>query len=233
MSPSIAALLELQAIDHQRQTLRKAREGKHAKVAGAEKAWKAAELAAVTAQAEVDKLGALARQYEQDIARCEAQIAELRGQQAGAKTNKEYMSIINGVEQAKLEKSHRDQSVKELGSRTTGLQEAAVKATAAVQTTKTALDQMQAAAGDLGMTPEETEIQTRYDQVKDSVEPGFLDHYERLVKANHKMPLMRIDPKTRATPYGVLLSHNHLEQVRMGKLVVDRGSNAILYLDEK
>ncbi len=231
MSPSIAALLELQAIDHQRQTLRKAREGKHAKVAGAEKTWKAAELAATTAQAEVDKLGALTRQYEQDIARCEAQIAELRGHQAGAKTNKEYMGIINGVEQAKLEKSHREQSVKDLASRTAGLQDAATKAAAAVEIAKAGLGQMSTAAGDLGMTSEEVEVQARYDQVKANVDPAFLEHYERLIKANHKMPLMRIDPKTRATAYGVLISHNHLEQVRMGKLVIDRGSNAILYVD--
>jgi len=44
------------------------------------------------------------------------------------------------------------------------------------------------------------------------------------------MPLMRVDPKTRTTPVGAILSHNQVEQIRQGKLVIDRGSNAILYL---
>jgi hypothetical protein len=52
------------------------------------------------------------------------------------------------------------------------------------------------------------------------------------VKANHKMPLMRIDPKNRSTAYGSIISHNMIEQIRMGKLVIERGSNAIMYLDE-
>jgi hypothetical protein len=43
---------------------------------------------------------------------------------------------------------------------------------------------------------------------------------------------MRIDPKNRSTAYGTIISHNMIEQIRMGKLVIERGSNAIMYLDE-
>jgi hypothetical protein len=46
------------------------------------------------------------------------------------------------------------------------------------------------------------------------------------------MPLMRIDPKTRSTAYGSIISHNMIEQIRMGKLVIERGTNCILYVDE-
>jgi hypothetical protein len=46
------------------------------------------------------------------------------------------------------------------------------------------------------------------------------------------MPLMRIDPKTRSTAYGSIISHNVIEQIRMGKLAIDSGSNAILFIDE-
>ena len=40
----------------------------------------------------------------------------------------------------------------------------------------------------------------------------------------------RVDPKTRTTPVGAILSHNQVEQIRQGKLVIDRGTNAILYI---
>ena len=56
--------------------------------------------------------------------------------------------------------------------------------------------------------------------------------YERLVKANHPRPLMKVDPNTRATPLGNCISTNALEMLRLGQLVVDQTSNAILYIDE-
>ena len=46
------------------------------------------------------------------------------------------------------------------------------------------------------------------------------------------MPLAKVDPNSRATPMGILISHNQIEQIRMGKLVVCRNSNSILYIAE-
>jgi hypothetical protein len=79
---------------------------------------------------------------------------------------------------------------------------------------------------------EESALDAQYAERRAQVEPAFLEVYERLVKAMHKAPLLRVDPVTRATPLGAVLSFNQVEQIRMGKLVIDRTSNAILYLSE-
>jgi len=81
-----------------------------------------------------------------------------------------------------------------------------------------------------GPTADEQELENQAAAVKARIDPEFLQVYERLIKSGHKMPLMRVDPKTRTTPVGAILSHNQVEQIRQGKLVIDRGSNAILYL---
>jgi predicted nucleic acid-binding Zn-ribbon protein len=232
MNPSIAALVALQSIDRRRLTLRKDRDARAGKIDQARKALAAAQAAAAACDAETEKVQALHRQYQADVARCETQIAAARSQQQAAKTNKEYMAIINGIEQAKSEKALREQSLKELDTRIAGLagkREAAVATQAAAQAAVTAAD---TAAGGLDATPEEAAAQTEYDQRKRDVLPEFLEHYERLMKAGHKSPLMAVDPKTRATPVGVVLSHNQCEQIRSGKLVIERMTNAILYLPE-
>ncbi len=233
MNPNIAALLDLQVIDKQRQVLKQAREGTRARVQKAAEAAAAAQAGAVAAQAEVDRLQALLRQYASDMTRCDATIAELRGKQMGAKTNKDYMAIINGIEQAKVEKSLREQSMKDLNSRVDGLNEKAAKAQAQVAELNAALEKLKADGGDGKPSPEEVAIQAQYDARKASCDPAFLETYERLVKANHKMPLAKVDANTRATPVGNLISHNILEQIRMGKLVVDRNTNSILYVVDK
>ena len=69
MSPSIDALLDLQVIDKQRLSLKRAREAEQSKQIEAEKALAAAQAAAAAAQAEVDKVGALTRQYATDVTR--------------------------------------------------------------------------------------------------------------------------------------------------------------------
>lgn len=232
MIPSVAALLELQVIDQQRQKLRRAREARLAKVEKAKAAWALADETARTAQAEVDRHGALVRQYTADVQRCEATMAELRGKQPEAKTNKDYMDIINGIEQAKLEKVKREGSIKDLGVRIAALQEKADQAGAKAAELKVQLDAATAEA-DAAAQPgaEEAGYEQQYNARRGEVDPSFLEVYERLVKAG-KQPLVRVDPRTRATPFGAVLSHNQVEQIRMGKLVVDRASNAILYLDE-
>lgn len=233
MNPSIEALLDLQVIDKRRLALKQAREQKQGLVVDTEKTAASAEATASAASAEVERMGALIRQYNADVERCDAQIAEQRSKQMAAKTNKEYMAIINAVENAKQEKTHREQSVKDLGAKVADLeakakaaQENAANLRASALTTKTT------SGGDQLPGEEEQKLQAEYDAIKAKADPAFVEVYERLVKARHKMPLMRIDPKSRSTPYGSIISHNMIEQIRMGKLVIERGTNAILFVDE-
>ena len=233
MNSSIEALLDLQVIDKKRLTLKRAREQQNGQVDDAGKAATVAAATAVAATAEVEKLGALIRQYTADVARCDVTVAELRSQQMNAKTNKEYMVIINGIEAAKLEKANREASVKELSAKIEVLETKAKTAKAqASALIVTANDVKSTNAAAAKPTEEEQILQKRYDEIRGTIDPAFLEAYERLVKANHKMPLMRIDPKNRSTAYGTIISHNMIEQIRMGKLVIERGSNAIMYLDE-
>lgn len=231
MNSNIQTLLDLQVIDKQRLTLQRGREAKLAKLAAAEKALHAAEAAATGAQAEVDRLGAMIRQYTTDVDRCEKTVTDLRAKQPESKTNKEYMDLINGIEAAKLEKVKRETSLKELTSRVDALTLKATEARDAVAKVKTAYEATVLLAESAKVpTAEEAALQKQYDDAKRTVEPAFTEHYERLVKAHHKTPLLRVDPATRATPFGSLLSPNHIEQLKSGKLVIDRATNGILYL---
>ena len=231
MNPNIQALLDLQVTDKQRLTHKLARDAKLKKLADAEKAWKAAETTATSAQGEVDRLGSLIRQYTADVERCEKAVVELRAKQPEAKTNKEYMDLINGIEASKLEKVKRETSLKELQGRVDELTAKAKAANDKSAQLKATHDTI-AAEAEASKTPSaaEAELQKQYDELRKTVEPSFLEHYERLVKVHHKTPLLRVDPATRATPFGTLLSANHLEQLRAGKLVIDRTTNGILFL---
>lgn len=231
MLSSIHALLDLQVIDRERLQLRQARLAKVKKLTAAQAAAAAAAQAAEIAHGEVGKLDALIRQYTADVERCEATAADLKAKQPAAKTNKDYLDLLNGIEAAKLEKVKREASLKELRGRVDALQAKADEAKTKADEAKAKADAVAAeATGTDQPSPAEVELQQRYDEKKKEVEPAFLEHYERLVKANAKIPLMRVDAATRATPYGALLSNNHLEQLKAGKLVIDRQTNAILYL---
>ena len=231
MNPHIQALLDLQVIDKQRLTHKRGRDAKLKKLADAEKAWKAASEAAVSAQGEVDRLGALTRQYTADVERCDKTVADLRAKQPEAKTNKDYMDLINGIEAAKLEKVKRETSLKEIQSRVDDLIAKAAEAATRAEQAKTTLQTIATDAEAAKVpTPEEAALQQQYDELRNVVDPAFLEHYERLIKANHKTPLLRVDVATRSTPFGTLLSPNYVEQLRAGKLVIDRTTNAILYL---
>jgi predicted nucleic acid-binding Zn-ribbon protein len=231
MNASIDALLELQVIDKQRLTLKTARLSKAGKLGEARKAAAAADEAAAAIQAEIEKKGALVRQYTADAARCDTTIAELRQKQMNAKTNKEYMAIINGIETARVEKNHREQSLKDLAAKTKELEEKLGKAREqAVALHARLAETDKEASGVEQATPEEQALQAQYDARKATVDPKFLEVYERLVAARHPRPLMRVDEKTRTTPVGAVISHNQLEQIRMGKLVLCSGTNSILYI---
>lgn len=233
MNSNIAALLDLQVIDKRRQTLKHVRDGRKTKFGDAEKAWKNAEGSAQTSNQESEKLDALIRQYTADSARCDATIADLRSKQMGAKTNKDYMAIINGIEAAKVEKGMREASIKEVTARLEALKDKAAKMSEQSAKLKADYETLVSGAGGVEQTtPEEQEIEREYGQRKAQVDPAFLEVYERLVKARHPMPLAKVDPNTRATPMGIMISHNQIEQIRMGKLVVCRNSNSILYIAE-
>lgn len=234
MNPSIDALLDLQVIDKRRLSLKQAREQQLARVTDAETAYQTALASETTAAVDVERMGALVRQYTADAARCDNTLGELRSKQMNAKTNKEYMAIINSIETTKQEKSLREQSLKELGARIIEMEGKVAAAKEQAAKLKLKVEEQQAATGGSGQpTSEERELQEQYDSAKARVDPAFLVVYERLVKANHRMPLMRVDSRTRSTAFGGLISHNQIEQIRMGKLVVDRSSNAILYLLEQ
>ncbi len=228
---SIDALLDLQVIDKQRLTLKQARLQRQGKLSEAAKALATAEEAAAAIETQGDKLGALIRQYTTDVERCDAAIADLRSKQMNAKTNKEYMAIINGIEASRLEKTHREQSLKELNEKIKAGEEKVAKAREQVAAMKAALEAVgKESAGSDQPTPEETALQKQYDERKATVDPKFLEVYERLVSAKHPRPLMKVDVATRTTPVGAKISHNQIEQIRMGKLVICSGTNAILYL---
>ncbi|MBA2482057.1 MAG: hypothetical protein H0V44_15440 [Planctomycetes bacterium] len=234
MNSNIAALLDLQVIDKQRQVLKLAREARKSQFSEAERQWKASEGTAQGAESEAEKLGALIRQYTADSARCDTTIADLRSKQMNAKTNKDYMAIINGIEAAKVEKGMREASIKEVTARLEVLKDKAAKANEQALKLKSEFENVQKSSGTPDQpSPEEAAIQKQYDDRKAQVDPTFLEVYERLVKARHPMPLAKVDPNSRATPMGIMVSHNQIEQIRMGKLVVCRNSNSILYIAEK
>lgn len=231
MADPVAALLELWTIDQRRRELSKARDGKSAAAGKVEADWKALETAAQAAAAEAGRSDALIRQYQADIERCDKAIADMSAKKLSAKSNKEYMDIHNGIEQSRAEKSQREQSVKELTARKADRETMAKAAADKAAAAKAKADEAKAAAvAEGGPGPEEQELTARAEALKTGIDPEFLKTYEKLVASGHKSPLMRVDPKTRATPFGTLLSHNMVEQIRQGKLVIDRQSNAILYI---
>ena len=114
MNATIEALLELHVIDQKRQKLRVQRRNQ-AKIAAKFQAEAQARQADAQALfADLERTDALMRQYQADAERCTQAIEDLRGKQMEAKTNKEYMAIINSIEQSRLEKTHREQSLQEL-----------------------------------------------------------------------------------------------------------------------
>ncbi|MCS6971177.1 MAG: hypothetical protein RMM29_07360 [Planctomycetota bacterium] len=231
MAETIAALLELWSIDQKRRHLAEVRTQAQARLVKAEAAWKAATAAAGKISEELQRLDALMRQYQADLERCERTISELSGKKQHARSNREYMEIHNAIEMARAEKAKRAMSVKELGERrhalAAKLADAESKASAAQASYEA---ERAAAAAVLEPSPEERDLHAQAEAIKTRIDPEFLAVYERLVKNGHRSPLLPVDPKTRTTPFGVLLSHHQLEQLRQGKLVIDRTTNAILYL---
>ncbi|MFW5698246.1 MAG: zinc ribbon domain-containing protein [Planctomycetota bacterium] len=233
MHPHLKSLLDLHEVNLQRQRLIKDRVSRESTIAEAQRAYEAAQQLADEAATKAGNMDALIRQYTADVERCESRIGELRAQQMTAKTNKEYLTIINGIEESKAEMRLRQQSLTGLTEQVGALQAEAERLQTHAEELKAKVAETSAElAGADEQADSEVELQRIYDEKKQAVDPAFLEHYERLIAANHPMPLMRVDPTRRATPLGNVISHNHLEQVRLGNLVKEATNNAILYVDE-
>lgn len=233
MHPAIANLLELHDVNLQRQLVTKGLRAKQAELDAAQGVLDTLTKTAEAAEGESHKADALLRQYQGDIERCDSTIEELRGKQMEAKSNKEYLAIINGVEEAKNEKKLRAESITNLEGQVEGLQANAAAASAKRDEQQALVDGIKAAVDELASNADSAaELDRIYNEKKTAVDSKFLAHYERLVTSGHRMPLMRVDGLTRATPYGNMVSTNQLEHIRLGELVIDQGTNAILYVDE-
>lgn len=231
MNSNIEALLELQVIDKQRLTLKRARQERLKKLVEVRQAAAAKLETATAAAAEVERMGALIGQYQGDLQRCDATIADLRGKQMNAKTNKEYMAIINGIETARLEKSHREQSLKELAAKVEAMKAKVAEASAQAEKAKGDVEAAERESAESEKPgSEEARLEQQYAERKASVDPKFLEAYERLVSAGHKTPLVKVDPRSRALPWGAVISMNQVEQIHAGKLVIASGTNQILYV---
>ncbi|MDA3959941.1 MAG: hypothetical protein PF961_04055 [Planctomycetota bacterium] len=233
MNETIAALLELHDVNRQRLVLVKDRTTREDRLGEASKALKAVTAAREAAEQAVHSNDALTRQYTADLERCDNTIAKLREQQMQAKTNKEYLACINGIENAKSEKKLRTESLTQLAAEVEAKQAAVEAAKAKEADVAAAVEKVEAEVGG-GAAAEisESELDRMYAEKKTKVDPKFLEIYERLVTSKHPMPLMKVDGATRATPMGNMISTQQLELLRLGHLVTDQGSNAILYVNE-
>lgn len=233
MHPVITALLDLHDVNRKRMALARERRAVEAKLETAQKALAQMTTEADRLEGETRTSDALIRQYRSDVERCERVIRESREKQMQAKTNKEYLACVNAAEQAKSEKRLREESLKQLDTNVEVKRQAAQAALARRDEAAKALDsaKSEVAAG-AERNAAEKQLDAIYQEKRNAVEPKFLETYERLVAANHRMPLMKVDPRTRATPYGQIIGTNQLEMIRLGHFVKDPQSNAILYVDE-
>lgn len=233
MQPLIRSLLELDDINRQRGILVKQRLHREGVLKNALAVVEKLQAAAAAAQAEVARNDALTRQYTADVARCDATIEKLRAQQMEAATNKAYLACINGVEGARTEKKLRQDSLTQLATKIAEQQKKADEAQAKVADAELKIGQIRTAIAAKTQADEaEANLNALYDKQRAQCDEKALAIYERLVKSNHPRPLMKVDPVSRATPMGNCISTNSMEMLRMGQLVLDQNSNAILYIDE-
>lgn len=233
MHESMKNLLDLHDINQQRQVLKSNRSRREDGIAEAQ-----AELDAINAEADaartaVNDYDALIHQKQQDIENADKQVEELRSKQSDAKTNKEYMAIINGIEEAKATKTMAQEKLDEIQAIIDEAKAKADELDAKREEIKAAVEaKIAELSGDADAETSEAELDRLYEAQAPKVDAKILEVYERLVKSNHPMPLMPIDPHSRATPYGNLVSHNQMEEIRMGNLICDQTNNAILYIKE-
>jgi len=233
MHATIRSLLELDDVNRQRQILVKRRREREARLAKTKEQAEQAQRVADQAADEAHRADALIRQYEADVQRCDQTIEKLRGQQMEASTNKAYLACLNGIEAAKNEKKLREESLLKLMEQTEELQ---AKADEAKSKAENAAGQVGVVEQEIAAQAEadasEAELDRIYQEKKQHCEPKYLEIYERLVQAGNPRPIMKVDPRTRATPLGNCINTNALESLRLGQLITDPACNAILYVDE-
>ncbi len=233
MHPAMTNLLELHDINQQRRVLQQRQQARGSELSDAQAKCDALTEAATVAESAAHEADALIRQYTQDITDCDAKQETLRAQQSTAKTNKDYLDIINGIEEAKNLKKIRTEKLASLQASIDELNAQAAAAGAARDEAVTACEVIKSEqAENTDVDTSEEELERLYDEKRKTVEAEYLAAYERLVKGNHSMPLMPVDSVTRGTPYGNLISHNHIEQIRNGALIHDATTNAILYVKD-
>ena len=233
MHPAIIQLLDLHRINQNRQLLQNDRLGRSSKRQQADAALEKYKKLHEAAGSKVSDQDALIRQYTADVERCDAEILKLRSQQMEAKTNKEYLDCINGVETAKAEKKLREESLENLQANVDELKASADKAAAQLADIQAKYDKFIAEHQE----PEASgssleEVERIYAEKRQGLDAKFLEVYERLIAARHKTPLLEVNPATRATPLGQIISHNDCERIRNGELVTDPMTNGILYMKD-
>lgn len=233
MHETLAALLELHDVNRQRQVLIHDRTSRDGKLSVARETVAKATAAREQAEEAAGTNGALTRQYQADTERCTTTIDKLREQQMTASTNKEYLACINGIENAKSEKKLREESLAELATHVETKQAAVEVAKQAEEAAQMELAKAEEElSGGAEAEVSEAELERIYQERKKDVDPKFLEVYERLITSKHKFPLMKVDARNRATPMGNMISTQQLERLRLGHLVTDPSTNAILYVDE-
>ena len=233
MHPAITQLLDLHQVNVQRQRLIQDRSGREDKRRQADQALAKFTALSQTSRQMVEDQGALIRQYTADVERCDTDIQSFRARQMEAKSNKEYLECINGIENAKAEKKLREESLANLNASVEELQQKAEAAEAKLAEIQGKYDQFVAnlqESEEAGRSS--AELERLYQEKRQGLDPKFLEVYERLIEAKHHMPLISVDPLTRATPLGQIISHNDCERIRGGQLVTDPMTNGILYIQE-
>ena len=184
MHANLRALLDLHDINQSRvRLLRAAQDSEKALQAERDKA--AALVAKAEALAtEATSADALIRKYEADIARCDETIEQNRAQQSTAKTNKEYLALINGIEDAKNEKRLREESLTRLQADIDGKKAAAEAAKTEAEQQAAVVSQQEAAAAEETAGEESLEnLERLYNEQKVNVDGELLQVYERLMQS--------------------------------------------------
>ncbi|TVR14457.1 MAG: hypothetical protein EA401_04495 [Planctomycetota bacterium] len=234
MHPAITQLLDLHQVNVQRQRLIQDRSGREEKRRQADQALAKFTTQHETAHKMVADQGALIRQYTADVDRCDTEIQSLRSRQMEAKSNKEYLECINGIENAKAEKKLREESLSNLNASVDELQSKASAAEQKLAEIRAKYEQFVANLEESQEAEQSAqELERMYQEKRQGLDPKFLEVYERLIEAKHHMPLIPVDPVTRATPLGQIISHNDCERIRGGQLVTDPMTNGILYIKEE
>jgi predicted nucleic acid-binding Zn-ribbon protein len=235
MHPHITELLALHEIDRSRQRLVGEREKREQRQLRAERALANANAAATEAAEKAVGADALIRQYSSRIEELQEQIASLRAQQMEAKSNKDYVAILNKIEEANAEAKLTREKPADLRANIDAMKARAEAISAKRDVVKAKHDEvLEACTGETDVDASEAELTRLYREQRSKVESNFLEVYERLVSSKHPMPVMPVDPKSRATPMGNVLPSHNFERLMGGELMIDEASNAILYLaDEK